>query len=85
MSRQRTRTHHENVLQVDVTLSVTLARQRLPLARVLELVPGMTLPLGKPHAEPLQLEASGRDIGRAEVVTLGDRFGVRIVELQRAA
>ena len=85
MTSPATRTHHENVLQVDVTLAVTIARQRMPLARVLDLVPGMTLALGKPHAEPLELEASGRNIGRAEVVTLGDRFAVRIVELQRAA
>lgn len=85
MSTQLPRTHHQNVLQVDVTLAVTIARQRMPLARVLDLVPGMTLALGKPHAEPLQLEASGRAIGCGEVITLGDRFGVRIVELQRAA
>ena len=85
MSTQLPRTHHEHVLQVDVTVAVTIARQRLPLARILDLVPGMTLALGKPLSEPLELEAAGRGIGRAEVVTLGDRFGVRIVELQRAA
>lgn len=85
MSTQLPRTHHENVLQVDVTVAVTIARQRLPLAGVLDLVPGMTLMLGKPLSEPLELEASGRGIGRVEVVTLGDRFAVRVVELQRAA
>ncbi len=85
MSKQPPRTHHENVLQVDVTLAVTIAKQRLPLARVLKLAPGMTLSLGKPPTEPLELEASGRAIGRAEAVTLGDRFGARIVELRPAA
>lgn len=74
-------THRENVLNIDTTLSVTLARQKISLERVLGLVPGAMLTFNKHYADPMELEASGLPIAHGEIVKIGDKFGVRILEV----
>jgi len=73
--------HRENVLSIDTTLSVTLARQRISLGRVLGLVPGAMLTFNKHYADPMELEAAGHRIANGEIVKIGDKFGVRILEI----
>jgi flagellar motor switch protein FliN len=73
--------HRENVLKIDTTLSVTLARQTISLARVLSLVPGSMLTFNKHYADPMQLEAAGHPIANGEIVKIGDKFGMRILEI----
>jgi flagellar motor switch protein FliN len=76
--RPRELTYREHVLQIDATLSVTLARGRISLARVLELAPGVILPLAKRPGEPMELAAEGHTIASGEIVTLGNRFAIRL-------
>lgn len=73
--------YRENVLKIDATLSVTVARQRISLGRVLGLVPGTMLTFPKHYADPMELESSGRKIAHGEIVKVGDKFGIRILEL----
>lgn len=73
--------HRENVMNLDTTLSVTLARQKILLARVLAMVPGAILTFSKHYADPLELEAAGLPIAHGEIVKIGDKFGVRILEV----
>jgi len=73
--------HRENVLNIDTTLSVTLARQKISLSRVLGMVPGAMLTFNKHYADPMQLEAAGLPIAHGEIVKIGDKFGVRILEV----
>lgn len=73
--------HHENVMNIDTTLSVTLARQKISLARVLGMVPGAMLTFSKHYADPMELEAAGLPIAHGEIVKIGDKFGVRILEV----
>lgn len=67
----------------DVPLDVTveLGRARLPLARVLEIVPGAVIELEKVAGAPLDVLFNGRLVARGEAVVVGERFGVRITSI----
>jgi flagellar motor switch protein FliN len=66
-------------VEVDITLE--LGRKRMRIADVLRLRPGNTIDLPKSAGEPLDVYVNGKLIARGEPVVVGDRYGVRIVEL----
>jgi len=66
-------------VEVDITLE--LGRKRMRIAEVLRLRPGNTIDLPKSAGEPLDVYVNGKLIARGEPVVVGDRYGVRIVEL----
>ena len=71
----------------DVPLDVTveLGRTRLSLREVAaRLGPGSILTLSKLTGEKLDIRVNDRLVARGEAVAVGDRFGVRIVEIIRA-
>jgi flagellar motor switch protein FliN/FliY len=69
------------LLDIPVTLTVELGRVKLPLERVTQFSPGVLVELGRPASEPVDILVNGTPIARAEVVTVGDKYGIRIVEL----
>ncbi len=69
------------IRDVDVALSVELGRTTMALKDVLNLVEDAILPLDKQVDELLDILVNGKLIARGEVVTEGNRFGLRIVEL----
>ncbi len=69
------------IRDVDVCLSVELGRATMPLKNVLELVEDTIVPLGREVDELLDIFVNGRPIAKGEVVTEGNRFALRIVEL----
>lgn len=77
--------HRTNVLKINTTLSVTVARQRISLDRVLGLVPGAMLTFKKHYADPMELDAAGYPIAHGEIVKIGDKFGIRILQLLQPA
>jgi flagellar motor switch protein FliN len=77
--------HQTNVLKINTTLSVTVARQRISLERVLGLVPGAMLTFTKHYADPMEVHAAGQPIAHGEIVKVGDKFGIRIIEMLRPA
>ena len=66
---------------VDVTLTVELGRARLALKDVLELGEDSVVPLLRQVDELFDVFVNGRLIARGEVVTEGNRFGLKIVEM----
>ncbi|QQN75504.1 flagellar motor switch protein FliN [Croceicoccus sp. YJ47] len=66
---------------VGVCLSVELGRTDMRLKDVLELGEDSIVPLDRLTDELLEIHVNGRCIARGEVVTEGNRFAVRIVEL----
>lgn len=72
------------IRDVDVALSVELGRTTMPLKDVLNLVEDAILPLDRQVDELLDILVNGKLIARGEVVTEGNRFGLRIVELAGA-
>ena len=70
--------HQNNVLSIETPLSVTVARQQIPLAQVLGLTPGTILRFDKPCTEPLSIEVVGKEVAKGQAVKVGERMGVRI-------
>lgn len=69
------------IRDVDVTLTVELGRTRLPLKDVLALGEDSVVPLGRQVDEMFDVLVNGKLIARGEVVTEGNRFALRIVEM----
>ncbi|NJC34734.1 flagellar motor switch protein FliN/FliY [Sphingomonas jejuensis] len=66
---------------VDVRLSVEVGATRLKLRELLALGESSVVELDRQANELLDVLVNGTLIGRGEVVTVGDRFGIRITEL----
>ena len=69
------------VLAIETPVAVTLASKRVPLERVVNLVPGSMLTFDAHCDEPLTLEVGGQPIATGETVKIGDKFGLRIREI----
>jgi len=69
------------IRDVDVCLSVELGRATMPLKNVLELVEDAVIPLDREVDELLDILVNGKAIAKGEVITEGNRFALRIVEL----
>lgn len=67
---------------VDVRLTVELGRTSMKLKDVLSLAEESVVTLDRMTDELLDVMVNGKLIARGEVVAQGDRFGLRIVELQ---
>lgn len=66
---------------VDVKLSVEIGSTRLSLRALLALGEDAVIELDREASEPLEIFVNGTLIGRGEVVTVGEKFGVRMTEL----
>ena len=66
---------------VDVRLTVEIGSTQLSLRELLALSESSVIELDRGANELLDVFVNGTLIGRGEVVTVGDRFGVRMTEL----
>lgn len=66
---------------VDVRLSVELGRTDMKLKNVLELAEESVVVLDRLTDELLDVMVNGKPIAKGEIVTQGNRFALRIVEL----
>ena len=66
---------------VDVKLTVEIGSTSLTLRELLALGEQSVIELDRQANELLDVFVNGTLIGRGEVVTVGDRFGVRMTEL----
>lgn len=66
---------------VDVRLSVELGCVQLKLRDILALEPDSVVPLNRLTDELLDILVNGQPIGKAEIVTQGDRFAMKVVTL----
>jgi flagellar motor switch protein FliN/FliY len=69
------------IKDVDVRLTVELGRTQMKLKDVLGLTTDSVVVLERMTDELLDVMVNGKLIARGEVVTQGERFGLRIVEL----
>lgn len=69
------------VLDIPVRVSVEIGRRRMILADVLRLGPGSIVELGKASGEALDIRANGQLIAKGEAVVVGDRYGVRVMDV----
>ena len=66
---------------IEMRLSVEVGATRLTLAEIAALEPGGVIALDRRSDERLDIFVNDRLLAKGEVVTIGERFGVRIVEL----
>ena len=71
----------ERVLEVEVEVTVELGRRRLRIADVLGMSSGTVIEFAKSSDEPLDVLVNNQLVARGEAVVIGERYGVRIVEV----
>ena len=69
------------VMDVPVQLSVEIGRRKARIAELVHIAPGAVLELDSSASDPLSIYVNGRLVARGEAVMVGDRYGVRIIEL----
>jgi flagellar motor switch protein FliN len=73
--------YHQNVLDIRTDVMVTLARKRISVTQLMQLVPGAMIQFDKPCDEPLVLEVLEVPVAHGDAVKVGDKFGLRIRHL----
>lgn len=66
---------------VPVRLTVEIGARRLTLRELLALGEESVIELDRDASDPLDVFVNGTLIGRGEVVTVGEKFGIRMTEL----
>lgn len=75
----------KSLLKVTVPVRVILARKKMTVDQILEIVPGIMIQFDKPCDSPLSVEVDGQVLANGEVVKVGDKFGIRIKEVVPSA
>lgn len=75
----------QQLLNMEIPVSVVLAQKMVNLKTVLDLATGAIIEFDKNHEEPLDLLVSGKPIATGEAVKLGENFGIRIREVGSAS
>jgi flagellar motor switch protein FliN/FliY len=66
---------------IPVRMSVEVGSTSLKLAEVMDLAEGSVVELDRQADELLDIMVNGTLIARGEVVTVGGRYGIRVVEI----
>jgi flagellar motor switch protein FliN/FliY len=67
--------------ELPVNVTVELARLRITLEKLIQLVPGNMIELPIQPDQPVHLTVGGQVVGKAELVQLGETLGIRILEI----
>lgn len=67
--------------RIPVALTLEVASVELSLAELMSINTQSIVELDKPAGEPLDIKVNGILFGKAEVVVLNDKYGLRIIEL----
>jgi flagellar motor switch/type III secretory pathway protein FliN len=71
--------------EVALEVEVELCRVSVPVAAVLDWVPGHVIDLACEPSSPVVLRVGGTMLGRGHLIEIEGRLGVRLVELRRSA
>ncbi|MDX8405937.1 MAG: FliM/FliN family flagellar motor switch protein [Mariprofundus sp.] len=71
----------EAIMHVPLEISIELGRIKLPLHTIARLNRGMVIELEKEANAEVQILANGSIFAKGEVVTTGEKLGVRITEI----
>jgi flagellar motor switch protein FliN/FliY len=70
-----------SLLDIPLEISVEIGRTKMLLGDLLQVTQGSTIELDKQESEPVEILVNGRHIARGEIVLIGDKFGVRIIDI----
>ena len=90
MSNETTTDHSQSanleaIMHVPLGISVELGRIKLPLHMIARLNRGMVIEMNKEANAEVQILANGSIFAKGEVVSTGDKLGVRITEIVPAS
>jgi len=71
----------DSLMNVPVQLTVQVGRTRLTLAQLVQMGPGALIPLDREAHEPADILVNGKVVAKGEIVTIDDRYGVRIASV----
>lgn len=71
----------EMLFDLELPVSVELARKNVLIADILQLGEGSILEFDKMAGEPVDLLVNNKKIAEGEVVVIDDRFGIRVTNL----
>jgi flagellar motor switch protein FliN/FliY len=66
---------------IEVTLTVEVGSLHLPLRDLISVEPGQLFALDRMTSEPVSILVNARPFACGEIVAVGDRFGVRVLEI----
>ncbi len=66
---------------IPVDLTFELGQKRIPLGELKNIGPGFHFRLDRDPATPVMIRAGGEVVGSGQMVRIGDRIGVRILEV----
>ena len=69
------------ILDIPLTLTVELGRNKMLISELLQLGQGSVLELTKLAGEPMDIFINQRLIARGEVVVVNEKFGVRLTDI----
>jgi len=72
----------EGLLGVPVKVSVEVGRAKMTLAELVKLAPGSVVELDRDAHQPVDILVGGKLVARGEVVTIGEKYGVRVTNVQ---
>jgi len=71
----------ERILEIPLEISVELGRKRLRISELLAITVGSVVELGTAAGTPLAIYANNTLIARGEAVIVGERYGVRVTDI----
>ncbi len=69
------------LLDIPLELTVEVGRRAMTMGELIDLMPGTVVELDRPAGGQLDIMANGKLIAKGEAVVVGDRYGVRILEI----
>ncbi|MEW6080597.1 MAG: FliM/FliN family flagellar motor switch protein [Bacillota bacterium] len=69
------------LLDLPVTLTVTMADTMLPVGEVLGFLPGRVVEMDRGIRAPAEVFVDGHLLAKGEIVVVGDRYGIHIKEV----
>lgn len=69
------------LFDIPIELTVEVGRRSMTMGELVEVMPGTVVELDRPAGDNLDIFANGKLVARGEAVLVGERYGVRIMEV----
>ncbi len=69
------------LLDIPLELTVEVGRRSMTMGELIDLSPGNVVELDRPAGQKLDVLANGKLVARGEAVVVGERYGIRILEI----
>ncbi len=69
------------LFDIPLELTVEVGRRTMTMGELVEVMPGTVVELDRPAGDQLDILANGKLVARGEAVVVGDRYGIRVMEV----